>query len=140
MTKIAVAYICNNLDYQDNYIQCKLITKFAKEREYQIEQWFEDNVEWENRMSPDRKALGELMAWIKNNKDKTIIMVGVGRMTLDFDKFIEINKILNENNILPAFIECELTLNEKERELMETIEKVMAIGEGEISNFKQTNE
>lgn len=137
MLKPAIAYICNNLDFQDNYAQRKLISEYANNRKYQIEQWFEDTVEWENRFTPDKQALKKLKKWIKDNKEKTIIMVGVGRITLDFDEFVRLEEEFNNNNIVTIYLGCDLSLNEEENILLEKIE--MALSTGGKFNCELTN-
>lgn len=128
MSKSAVAYICNNLDFQDNFTQRKLITKYAKTRDYFIEEWFEDEVSEEMKMSPSRPAYLKLLNWIKNNGGKTIITVGIGRFTLDLDKFIELQKIFKNYNIKTDHIYCELSLNETEIHLLSSVEKTISVG------------
>lgn len=132
MSKPAVAYICNNLDFQDNFIQKNLINKFSKKRDFEIKKWFIDDLEFENRFCENRLGLTSLMNWIEKHENLTIITVGVGRFTLDFNRFIEIQKKFQEKNIIMVAIDCELSLNEKEQDLLEKIEETLSNKKGYI--------
>jgi len=126
MLKPAIVYICNNLDFQDNFTQKQLIKKFSKKRDFEIKKWFIDNLEFKDRFSETRSGLESLMSWIEDHENLTIITVGVGRFTLDFDHFIRIQNKFQSRNITMIAIDCELSLNEEEQRLLEKIETALS--------------
>lgn len=140
MLKPAIAYVSNNLDFQDIFTQKNLIKKFSKKRDFEIKKWFIDNLEFENRFCKNRPGLTSLINWIEshNQENLTLITVGVGRLTLDFDNFIEIQKKLQDKNITMVAIDCELSLNEEEQKLLTRIETVLS--DDQKYFFKKSNE